>query len=227
VLVALMLLVCADPRAYDGPRDVASTQAEVDPFEGATEVDADDVDVDELARRLPALRAAPAPREPPVDRRAGRGLLIAGGVLASAGFVTSAVSVGVSFLPCNGFCEPYGAIVSGFAAPAPWLVGIGLLGGGMHRRGFYRAAHLGAKPARHGVFAAGLTMAIVGSGVIVASWWAPFFNTLAQLGGGPLAVAGAMMAGSARGRKLGARARVTAMPFVGRTSVALSLTTRW
>ena len=220
-----MAISCGDPRAYDGPRDVVSEQPEIDPLAGAAEIE--EVDVDELARRLPELRAAPAPREPPVDRRAGRGMLIAGGVFAGAGFITSFASLGAFLTPCSGFCEPYGGIFASLAAPAPWLLGIGLLGGGMHRRGFYRAAHLGAKPARRGVFAAGLTMALVGSGVIVGTWWAPFFNTIAQLGGGPIAVAGAMMAGSARGRRLGARARVTATPVVTRSSALLSFTARW
>jgi hypothetical protein len=226
VLVALTLL-CADPRAYEGPRDVASDQAEIDPLEGASLVDRHEVDVDELARRLPELRAAPAPREPPVDRRAGRGLLIAGGVLAAGGFVTSFASLAAYLAPCSGFCEPYGAIYSALAAPAPWLLGIGLLGGGMHRRGFHRAAYLDARPPRRGVFGAGLAMALVGAGTIVGTWWAPGISTFAQLGGGPLAVAGAMMAGSARGRRLGARAQVTAMPIVTHSSAVLSLRMRW
>jgi hypothetical protein len=171
--------------------------------------------------------------EPPVvPHRTGRGLLIAGGLLAGAGAVVSIISAAVSFRPCSDFCEPYGAIFSSIAAPVPWLAGIGMLGGGMQRRSYMMASRRLADrralgPPRRGVFAAGLTMTILGAGAIVGTWWAPGINVFAQLGGGPLAIAGAMMAGSARGRRLAIRDHLTVAPLLTRTTTMLSLRTRW
>jgi hypothetical protein len=218
VLVALALLV-GDPRGYEGPSAAPSGEAQVDPF--AATAPREEVDVDALARELPALRAAPAPPEPAVRRpHAGRGMLIVGGIAAGTGLALTSLGT-LSF------------VMPMLFAPAPWLVSVGLLGGGMHRRSYDAAARRvdeegrDVKPPRRGVFGAGVAMAVIGSGAIVATWPIGFLGAYVQWAAGPLAIAGAMMAGGARGRKLGRRPRVTAMPIVTRSSALLSITGRW
>jgi hypothetical protein len=251
--LVLAAILCGDARAYVGPQEAPSGESQVEVVEARAVAPVVEPLREMIYAPLEGGRArAPEPNprypswkpprmpgtathEPGVARprrfRSGRGLLIAGGVLAGTGFVLSSVALGAWFAPCSGFCEPYAAIFTSVAAPAPWLVGIGMLGGGMQHHSYTIASPgLAGGPVqrpRRGVYGAGLAMAIIGSGAIVGTWWAPPFSLFAQLGGGPLAVAGAMMAGAARGRRLAMRDHVSVVPVVTRTTAMLSLRMRW
>lgn len=83
------------------------------------------------------------------------------------------------------------------------------------------------KPPRRGVFGAGIAMLIIGSGAILATWPVLFFNSVAQVGAGPLAVTGAMMVGAARGRRRARRDHFKFAPYITRTTTMLSLGMRW
>lgn len=254
MLLLVAAIACGDPRGYAGPREAPSGESQLEPPDDAPpspavaparapvyaplERDPSTAPIDAPAPALGRTYArqprmpGTGPVEPPVHQRTGRGLLIAGGVFAGTGFAMSVISIAAWFRPCNGFCEPYGAIFTSIAAPVPWLVGIGMLGGGMQHRSHMLAwrdlaDRRAPKPPRRGVFGAGLAMTIIGTGAIVGTWWAPGINTFAQVGGGSLAVAGALMAGAARGRRLAIRERLTVAPLLTRTTAMLSLRTRW
>lgn len=253
MLLFVAAIVCGAPRGYEGPREAPSVESQVEPQaqrERAPAVEPprelvyaplepdratpDDVRAADPPRPFASQPRMPGsgPFEPPVRLRTGRGLLIAGGVLAGGGLTLSIVSIAGFFRPCFDFCEPYGAIFSSIAAPVPWLVGIGMLGGGMQHRSnmiAWRdlAERRAMKPPRRGLFGGGLAMTIIGTGAIVGTWWAPGINAFAQLGGGSLAVAGAMMTGAARGRRLALRKHIAVAPFVTRTTAMLSVRMRW
>jgi hypothetical protein len=214
---ALALLLTADPRAYDGPREAPA--AEAPPSHPAPSV-----------VRTPPV--APA-RKPPLDtptppQRTGRGLLIAGGIVAAGGLALAATGTALLFRPCPGCLDPrFGAMTTNVLARVVTIAALPLLGGGMQRRSA-RAARGLVAPRSHRRdrrrIATGAVMASVASVGMVAS--IPFdpFSIVALWAGPPIAIAGVLVAGAARGRRAG---RLALAPIVAARMHGLAIAGTW
>jgi hypothetical protein len=194
-----------------------------------------DVDVGALAKQLPELRRAPAPAEQAVERRHwGTGLIATGGVLAGVGAVLTIAALPL-IIECEGvFCGDVagpGYILDVVAGTAV-VLSVPFFAGGARRYALDNATRerfeegRRVRPPRRGALAGGITMSIVGCGLLTLSWFAlsDVYGHAALWVGSPLAIGGAIMAGAAGGRRQVSRgARV--VPAMSPRFVGLAVST--
>lgn len=149
--------------------------------------------------------------------------------MATGGLALAATGTALSFRPCRGCIDPpFGAMTTNVLARFVTIAALPLLGGGMQRRSRDRATRGPVAPRSdrrdRRLIATGAVMASVASVGMVAS--IPFdpLSIVALWAGPPIAIAGVLVAGAARGRRAG---RLAIAPIVTGRMHGLAVAGRW